>query len=175
MSKNAILNSVDATSSVESILVGLRRLKVLTGLYQEENPVMPNGEPKAPLQNSNVEEQINPQEIVASITSNLNILIDAYNIMERKLKRFEQEARNALFNNLDGVLDRTIVDYQTGYEATLKYNEEWFSQVLLDEPTKIELAGRLLFYIEKFCSSNLKTLKNIAQGNPMVIESIRSR
>ncbi len=167
MNVSALLKTVNSGSSVEDILAGLTRLQTLAGVDPDDRAEVEN-EPQPEPGSEAFQAQLD------DIRAQLLTLSDQFDRMSNKLTRFERQAHADLFGDLDGVLERTIINYQTGYEATLKYNEDWFADALLGEDSKAELASRLLTAIRKFCRSNLKTLELIADRDPGIMKQIQA-
>lgn len=168
MNVSSILKNVNSNSSVDDILAGLSRLQTLAGLDPDDRAVAEKRSTSLSLDT----EQF--QATIDEIRDQMLALLQRYDLLVNKLTRLEAAQDDALFSDLDGVLERTIVDYQTAFEATLKYNENWFATALISDSAKVEFAAKLLFIIRKFCPSNLKTLELVSQRDSGMLAQIQT-
>lgn len=167
MNVSTLLKNVNSGSSVEDILAGLSRLQTIAGIDPEERAAAEVGT----IPDSSAEQF---QATIDDIRNQLYALSDRYDLLLNKVSRFEVQEDARLWSDLDGVLERTIINYQTAYEATLKYNEDWFADALISDGAKVELAAKLLYAVRKFCPSNLKTLELVSQRDSGMMAQIQA-
>ena len=131
-----------------------------------------------------IKEKILSDENLAKIdTSDLRAKLDesseAANMIVADLERsatllyMYQENADTQLLSLFLLIDRTILDYKSAYEASVYYDKNWFSNTLFSQEGKIKLAYHLMKAISVYCKDNIETLDMIANASSTMLQYIR--
>ena len=147
-----LLKSIGVNSNIQEVTATIKQLKTLA---DTDKPI--SAADLADLV-SNLESQ------VALLTRDLNDTADT-------LERFQEEV-DAELPSMKQVIQTAIYDYKTAYDATCIYDLTYFKALVMSNPAKVDLAAFLYQLILPFCVSNVETLKQIAEQNPVMLAII---
>lgn len=106
--------------------------------------------------------QMDPAVLLGTI-EDLESSVDQLSDYLTKIQKTMDETYLPVFQS---TADDTIVDYASGYKATLFYDKFWYSRSYLSNEGKVALAKYLLDTIKSVCPVNLETLELIANRDP---------
>lgn len=106
------------------------------------------------------------EEVSESIQAKLDILASSVDQLAEYISKFQDTQDKQVLPNLKSQIGDSIIDYKTAYDATIRYNKTWFSNLFLSADGKVDLAKFLIDAIKPYCPSNLETLKMIGDRSP---------
>ncbi len=113
--------------------------------------------------------------VAPTIDESINSVI----MLKRTLRQFEllvdtfQQKADKNIEPFKFYLDNLIYNYKTAYDATERFNKDWFANQMFSEQGKIELASYMLKSISTYCKDNTQTLSMIANGDVDLLNYIR--
>jgi hypothetical protein len=105
---------------------------------------------------------------VSELRSEIDYLNDRLNQVGAVLERYETFMDGQL-PSMTIMVEASISDYNTAYQATLTYDTAWFRLLLMSIEGKIQFAGVLYGAISKYTLDNIETVKLIADRNPEIL------
>jgi hypothetical protein len=113
-----------------------------------------------------------PRDAIDYSENDVKMLQDEIERLSNLVNLYQDRADLAL-PDIKDLINRSVFDYKTGYNATIYYDADWFANALFSEQGKVELADYILNVIKTYCNDNLDLLESISNTESDIMEYIR--